>query len=125
MLTTRSPLDWRPPDWHPDFGDVAAEFEHLRALALSVLDSIPGSDVELVMPEPGLMYLHVARPDGMTAEVYSLDGAESTTRRFGVFTSPGTDRENESYADSVGQAAETIATGSETATDLPRHEATP
>ncbi|HWE37830.1 MAG TPA: hypothetical protein VG406_14775 [Isosphaeraceae bacterium] len=125
MLKTRSSLNWRQPDWHPDFGDAAAEFEHLQALALAVLSTISGAEVELVVPEPGLMYLHVARPDGMTAEVYSLPGVGSASRRFGVFVSPGTDHERESYTDSVSQAIERIGTGHEMAPEAPRREATP
>jgi hypothetical protein len=105
MIEPRSPTSWDVPDWHPDFGDAKAECEHLRELAAAVLSTIPRSAVELIVPEPGLMFLQIVTPDGIAAEAYSLGDTKGTkNRRYGLFLSPGTPREQEFYANSVRQA---------------------
>jgi hypothetical protein len=98
-------INWQVPDWHPDFGDARAECEHLQRLAVAVLSKIPRSKVELIVPEPGLMIVQIVKPDGIIAEVYSVDGSkEPEGRRYGLFLSPGTPQEKELYASSVSQA---------------------
>jgi hypothetical protein len=112
MIKSQSPMNWDPPDWHPDFGNAKVECEHLRKLALTVLSTIPQSKVELMVPEPGLMILQIVTPNGMEAEAYSLCTAKETEdRRYGLFLSPGTPREQESYADSVSQAIRILQEG--------------
>ena len=99
MIESQSPTSWDAPDWHPDFGNAKAECEHLRKLAVAVLSTIPQSTVELIVPEPGLMLLQIVASDGIAAEAYSLcDAKETENRRYGLFLSPGTPREQEFYA---------------------------
>jgi hypothetical protein len=105
MIGSQSPMSWDPPDWHPDLGNARVECEHLRKLAMAVLSTIPQSKVELIVPEPGLMLLQIVTPDGTAAEAYSLCATkEAEDRRYGLFLSPGTPREQEFYANSVSQA---------------------
>ena len=105
MIESQSPTSWDAPDWHPDFGNAKAECEHLRKLAVAVLSTIPQSTVELIVPEPGLMFLQIVTSNGIAAEAYSLcDAKETENRRYGLFLSPGTPREQEFYANSVSQA---------------------
>jgi len=109
MIEAQSPLRWEKPDWQPDYGDTKAEFEHLRRLAEAVLSSIPHSTVELISPEPGLMYLRIERRDGAIAEAYSLCEAKKTEkRRYGLFLSPGASQEQEFYADSIADAVDIL-----------------
>jgi hypothetical protein len=106
MTSSQAPANWEQPDWHPDFGDAKAEFEHLRGLAEAVLSLIPETSVELVIPEPGLMHLQVMWPGGALAEAYSLVKPKgSDERRYALFLAPGTSQEQEFYASSVDDAA--------------------
>jgi len=105
-----TPITWEKPDWHPDHGDTKAEFEHLRRLAEAVLSSISQSTAELIVPEPGLMYLRIERSDGAIVAAYSLGEAkEMENRRYGLFLSPGASQEQEFYADSVAEAVGVLA----------------
>jgi hypothetical protein len=105
MNESQSPMSWKAPDRHLDLGDAKAECEHLRELAVAVLSKIPQATVELVVPEPGLMFVRINASQGTSAEAYSLrDAKDSSSRRYGLFVSPGTPREQESYANSVTRA---------------------
>jgi hypothetical protein len=109
MVQTRSPLSWKLPDWHVDYGDARAELEHLRSLAEMVLSSNPQASAELIVPEPGLMYLELASAGGAPAQAYSVREAKAVEkRRYGLFLSPGTSLEQEFYADSIDEAVEIL-----------------
>jgi hypothetical protein len=112
MKSAQAPASWEPPDWHPDFGETKAEFEHLRRLAEAVLSSIPEAAVALVVPEPGLMLLQIARSGGPPAEAYSLVAPQGLEdRRYALFLAPGTSQEQEFYASSVADAAGILTKG--------------
>lgn len=51
------PQSWVAPDWHPNFGDVQSELEHLRRLANALLSRNEERAVVLQCPEPGLLFL--------------------------------------------------------------------
>ncbi len=109
MIEAQLPLSWEAPDWHADFGDTRAEFEHLRSLAEAVLSSNPRAKVELVLPEPGLMYLELVSPGGPLAEAYSVNDPRAVdNRRYALFLLPGTSREQELYADSIHEVLELL-----------------
>lgn len=61
MHRRNQPDTWECPHWHPDYGDVRGEFESLRSVARAILELSPDRDVDLEIPEPGLMYLTVHR----------------------------------------------------------------
>jgi hypothetical protein len=112
MKSAQAPANWEQPDWHPDFGDTKAEFEHLRSLAEAVLSSIPDTTVALVLPEPGLMLLQITRSGGPLAEAYSLVAPKGLEdRRYALFLAPGTSQEQEFYASSVTDAAGILRQG--------------
>ena len=51
------------------------------------------------------MLLQIVTSNGIAAEAYSLcDAKETENRRYGLFLSSGTPREQEFYANSVSQA---------------------
>ncbi len=102
MARPDSPLSWECPHWHPDYGDNRQEFEQLRSFALLLLSSLSAAKVELEMPEPGLVDVRVVLPNGIIAEVYSVDSCEASgQRRLALYFSPDTSAEEEVYADSV------------------------
>ena len=53
MITYADPSVWTSPIWHPDFGDVESELEHLRQVAQSVAQQLPQLAVGLNVPEAG------------------------------------------------------------------------
>jgi hypothetical protein len=109
MIETRSPLSWKLPDWHADYGDAKGELEHLRSLAEAVLSSNPQSRAELIVPEPGLMYLELASSGGAPAQAFSICEAKAVgKRRYALFLFPGTSLEQELYADSIDEAVEIL-----------------
>jgi len=109
MIEARSPLSWKLPDWHADYGDAKAELEHLGSLAKAVLSSNPQASAELIVPEPGLMYLELVSSGGPLAEAYSVCEARAVgKRRYALFLFPGTALEQEFYADSIGEAVEIL-----------------
>jgi hypothetical protein len=101
----QSPRNWNPPTWHSDFGDPNLEFEHLKAFSTALLSVQPNATVGLETPEPGLMDVHVQLPDGMVAEVYSVQNVEDPgKRRLAIFLAPGSSEEEEIYADTIPSA---------------------
>jgi hypothetical protein len=112
MESAQAPAKWVQPDWHPDFGDTKAEFEHLHRLAEAVLSSIPEATVALVVPEPGLMLLQITRSGGPPVEAHSLVAPKRLEeRRYALFLAPGTSQEQEFYASSVDDAAGILKKG--------------
>lgn len=96
---------WPVPEWHPDFGDAKIELEHLRSFATALLAKMPEANVELEVPEPGLMNLTVQIPGGEAAEVYSVASSSSgEQRRYGLFFAPGAPDEREVYEDTLEKA---------------------
>ena len=56
-----------------------------------MLSSNPLAKVELVLPEPGLMYLELVSPGGPLAEAYSVSEPRAVdNRRYALFLLPGT-----------------------------------
>ena len=107
MTKHTSPLEWQMPIWHEDFGDPRIEFDSLRSLAIELCGSVPGMQMELETPEPGLMLLTVALPNGIMAEIHSVVPAgQKDRRRFAVFAYPDTNDESEDYFDSIANALE-------------------
>ena len=104
----RQPETWVAPDWHPDFGDAKAELDHLRAFAVALLAAIPDANVELELPEPGLMNLAVDLPNGTSAEIYSVSNDRPDGRRYGIFLEPGTDGECEIYQVAIDDAVASV-----------------
>jgi hypothetical protein len=96
------PEVWPAPEWHPDFGDAKSELEHLRSFPTALLANIPEAQVELELPEPGLMSVAVQMPNGSSAEVYSVASIGSPgQRRYGLFLAPDTPNEREVYEDAL------------------------
>ena len=105
MTQSQSPNRWTAPIWHSDYGDTAAELEHLRALALAACSMTPRLEVELMIPEPGLMYIQATGPAGTVFECYStLKPKEANSRIYGLFAITAASHEVEFYADSVEEA---------------------
>jgi hypothetical protein len=72
---------------------------------MAVLSGLPGSFAELVIAEPGLMFVRFLLPDETTAEVYSVSGsAASAGPRYALFLSAEGPDEREFYADCVSDA---------------------
>jgi hypothetical protein len=105
MTNSQSPNQWTAPQWHSDYGDATAELEHLRALALAACSMTPRLAVELMIPEPGLMYIQAKGADGIVLEAYSTSKPEEPNSRiYALFAISGPSDEEEFYADSVDEA---------------------
>jgi len=111
MQSPQSPLTWAIPNWHSDFGNVGAEVDHLRSLALALPAVLPGVVLTLKIEEPGLMYLRVEQNGLIAAEVYSnSERANSVEREFALFFWPESERSEEVYADTVEMALRSFVT---------------
>ena len=105
------PSDWRPPQWHADFGNPMLQLEPLKAFAGRLMLAEPKTILTLEAPEPGLLYVRGEFPNEKVFEVYSVPSLEhSGTRRLAVFVNPDTGEEVEKYFDLVDEAIEFIVT---------------
>ena len=103
MSSKPSPAEWTAPIWHPDFGNVQAEFDYLKELAIAFHLKMPRVALHLEIPEPGLMYLQVAHPNGCIAEVYSNED-DDAGRLYAMFRiANGSQEEEEIHVNSVSQ----------------------
>jgi hypothetical protein len=107
MVNYSEPVHWEVPTWHPDFGDVNAELEHLRDLANVLTEEIPLLSVGLSVPEAGIMFLQVAnRTKGALGEIYSLQMNGET--KYGVFLYPNSSAEEEHYTPSTREVVDLL-----------------
>lgn len=107
MSDSDHPEKWRPPAWHPDFGDVALEFAMLQDLAKSLVSGKLVNSVTLEIPEPGLMYLQIIALDGASAEIHSVFGDKRAGgRRYGIFLNLNASNEKEVYANTIDEVIE-------------------
>lgn len=97
--------DWVAPSWHSDFGDVRAEFEDLRGLAMRL--TALGYVCRLDRSEPGYMEVQVLGADGrrvggycMAAGSAATDAARSAAT-YAIVVGAG-----ERYATDIEQAVE-------------------
>jgi hypothetical protein len=110
MVNYAEPSSWTPPRWHPDYGDVKGEFDHLRNVVQLIIEQSPQLSVGLSLPEEGLMFLVVAQErEKVLAEIYSLESdGESGLRKYGVFLHPNSAAEEEQYAFSAQKVVDLL-----------------
>jgi hypothetical protein len=104
MVNYSEPVLWEIPTWHPDYGDVKAELEHLRNLANIVIQQIPQLSVGLSVPEVGVMFLLIATDNKVVlAEIYSIHQSNGgiNLRKYGIFLHPNSSAEEEHYTPST------------------------
>jgi hypothetical protein len=99
VIDYTDPRFWDSPRWHPDYGDVEVELDHLRNVAQCVIEQLPQLAVGLSVPEEGVMFLVVGNDrENPLAEIYSIElNSKSSRRKYGVFLRPNSISEEERY----------------------------
>ena len=112
MVDYDEPDLWPSPSWHPDFGDVQGELEHLRYLANQVVEQAPQLSVGLSVPEVGLMFLVISHDRKVFAEIYSIQSkGANNKRKYGLFLHPNSSAEEEHYASDTRDVMEFLKSG--------------
>ena len=91
------PDTWRCPDWHPDFGDTAAELERLRTFSQRLIRRSPRHQVALDILEPGYMKVDISRAGRKVGALYiSPPTAVDPAPNYRLYLSwPGDESEHE------------------------------
>jgi hypothetical protein len=110
MVHYTDPMSWPTPSWHQDYGDVQGELNHLRNLAIVLVEQNPRVSVGLSVPEPGLMYLVVTDESNRAlSEIYSVQRkGHNREREYALFLFPNSNSERELYVLSTTDVVELL-----------------